>query len=140
MVQRRGFMLIDIVIGVVVMSAAFGLMIALSASMVIHIARLRQARQIDAFAVAALERVIGGEGRPDVMEGASDLVVPEEWRRMPNPAEARIEATCEADGLVRVAVVVTTTPGKAPPREARFETIVPQARWDETRLPLEGPR
>ena len=122
------------------MSAAFGLMVALSVSMVMHIARLRRARQIDAFAVAALERVIAGHGRPDVVEGGADLAVPEEWRRMPGRTQARIEATREAEGLVRVAVVVTTTPGKGPVRKARFETIVPQERWDRTELPLEGSR
>ena len=135
--RRRGFMLIDIVIGVVVMSATFGLMITLSISMTDHLARLRRARDIDAFAIGVLEGVIAGEEAPDVVAGGGELATPETWKEIPFTTRARLEAVRESDNLVRVAVVVTMDRGKALPSVTRFETIVTTEQWKRTGLRVE---
>jgi len=130
-------MLIDIVIGVVVISATFGLMIALSISMTDHVARLRRARDIDAFAIGVLEGVIAGEEAPDVVGRGGELATPEAWKEIPFTTRARLEAVRGSDDLVRVSVVVTMDRGKALPSVTRFETIVTADRWERTGLPAE---
>ena len=131
-------MLIDIVIGVVVMSATFGLMITLSISMTDHLARLRRARDIDAFAIGVLEGVIVGEEKPGVVAAGGELATPEAWKGIPFTTRARLAAVHRSDDLVRVSVVVTMDRGKAQPSVTRFETIVTTERWKRTGLRVEG--
>ena len=129
----RGFALFDLVAGVSVMSACLAVVAVLSTAMVRHIAALRDARRIDAFATGVLEAVIAGQGPLGVDETGGELDVPEDWRHDPSRILARIDATPLEGDLVRLAIVVERRREHIGPKVVRFETVVEREVWEQAR-------